>query len=541
MPSLDRLRFFALVTTVVIIGVATSCAPQSQDNEFGFYGSTQTSGGVGMSAPESRGEAFGMDSVAVGQPPSPTLGKASGGANAPSGLASSDDGSLADANQSRLIVRTADLTIEVADVPQSLDAIAALAGEFDGWVLTTQRSALHQGYISIRVPSIRLDDAILRLREMAVEVKAESSSARDVTEEFVDIQARVRNLEATEAKLLTLLERPGEIKDVLEVQREITGVREEIERLIARSNYLQQTAAFSLVNVNLQATPGEITIDAGIDRIIVEGESVRFRATFSPPEGMENFNYEWDFGDGSPITFGSRTAPTADEGTLTTVTVTHTYRDDEDSPFFVSVKITGTGDGGIAEGEDSAVVTVTAVPNIQVSAGTNKTIRAEERLTLSGTFTRPEGVVNLRYRWDFGDGLTPFEAQVDENVSTVTADHVYSIDRTNPYLVTLTITGETENGASVKANATVLIRVVPASRWFVAILDLDETARAAVRTLSGAAQAAVGFGIWAVVFSPLWIGLLVLLRFGARRWRSKTPRRPTPTQPLTPTDRSDTA
>ncbi|MDA1096376.1 MAG: DUF4349 domain-containing protein [Chloroflexi bacterium] len=493
-----------------------------------------------MSAPEFRGEAFGMDSVASNQPPSPTLGKASGGAIAPGGQAPSADGSPVDQTASRLIVRTADLTIEVADVPESMDAIAALAGELDGWVLTSQRSALHQGFISIRVPSTQLDEAIQRLRGMAVEVKAENSSARDVTEEFIDIQARVRNLEATEAKLLTLLERPGEIKDVLEVQREITRVREEIERLVARSNYLQQTAAFSLISVNLQATPGEIGIDAGIDRILVEGESVRFRATFTPPEGMEDFTYEWDFGDGSPITYGNRTAPTADEGTLTTVTVTHTYRDDEDSPFFVSVKITGTGEGGIAEGEDSVVVAVTAVPNIQVSAGNNKTVKADERLALAGTFTRPEGVINLTYRWDFGDGLSPIEATVDDNASTVTAEHIYSIDRTNPYTVTLTITGETENGASVKASDSLLVQVVPASRWFVAILDLDETARAAVRTLSGAAQAVVGFGIWAVVFSPLWIGLLVLLRFAGRRWRWNPRRRPSPTQPPAPTDGSGT-
>jgi hypothetical protein len=73
-----------------------------------------------------------------------------------------------------------------------------------------------------------------------------------VTEEFADTEARINNLKATEAQLLKLLERAEEMEDILVVQRELTGVREQIERLQGRLNVLERRSAFSTISVILR-------------------------------------------------------------------------------------------------------------------------------------------------------------------------------------------------------------------------------------------------------------------------------------------------
>ena len=120
----------------------------------------------------------------------------------------------------------------------------------DGWVVSTNRFEKHRGFISFRVPAEALDKATARLREMAVEVKAEVSDSRDVTDEYFDLRARLDNQEATEEALLKLLGRAETVEAALKVQQTLTGVQEEVERLQGKIKLLEETSAFSLVSVN---------------------------------------------------------------------------------------------------------------------------------------------------------------------------------------------------------------------------------------------------------------------------------------------------
>jgi hypothetical protein len=438
-----------------------------------------------------------------------------------------DSGDLGVDAQERLIVRNVAMTIVVPEVSSALDDVAAAAVERGGWIVSTFRTADHTALISFRIPAEQLDETVRYLRDLATDVESETSTSRDVTEEFVDISARITNLEATEVQLRALLEREGDIEQILAVQQELTAVRGEIERFTGRKRLLEETAAFSLVTVTLEAEPSEITVDAGTDRVLVEGEIVRFRTEFTAPEGIEEFTYEWDFGDGTPVMRGFSTAPTDEDGTRTTATVVHTYRDEQDSPFFAAFSITGTGDAGISEGEDTVQVIVTSVPNIQISAGNDLAVTVGERVTFTGSFTRPEGVTNLKFRWDFGDGLAPLESEAADGATTIEAEHEYSIDRFDAYIATLSVTGETEHGAEVRADDVVRVRVTPASVWSETVVDLGETARAATRALSAAGQGAVGVGIWVIIFSPGWIGLIALGVFVNRRRPRRGPNPPT--------------
>ena len=216
--------------------------------------------------------------------------------------------------QRRIIVRTVEMALEVPDVAESVDAIGDMTEELGGWVVSSDRSRRHRGSVSVRVPAERLDEAIERLRGMASEVNAEVSTSRDVTDEYIDTTARLKNLKATESALIALLGRTGEVDDLLKVQQELTRVLEQMEQLQGRIKFLEQTSAYSLINVVLELEAVEMPIDAGPEKTFSVGQVARFRASFRPPEGIEEFQYKWDFGDGSDPVFGTRTAPALEAG-----------------------------------------------------------------------------------------------------------------------------------------------------------------------------------------------------------------------------------
>ena len=306
--------------------------------------------------------------------------------------------------QQRIIIRTVDMQLTVSDVATAVDEVAALAGSSGGWVVGSDRSARHGGYIAIRVPAGSLDATIQRLRGLALKVDSEVSTSQDVTDEYVDIQSRLKGLRATEDRLLEIMQQADSVKDALSVQLELSNLQTRIEQIEGRIKYLEQTSAYSLVNVGLRASPASLPVDAGPDKTFAVGATARFRATFQPPTGIDSFSWRWDFGDGSRQVEGSASAPTSNTGERITATVTHTYRDEQDSPYIVELELTGTGESGLAEGSDTFIATVIKTPEIAVFAGESQVAEEDEEIAFNGSFTRPEGLRDFRYRWDFGDG-----------------------------------------------------------------------------------------------------------------------------------------
>jgi hypothetical protein len=154
--------------------------------------------------------------------------------------------------EERLIVRTASLSLVVDDLSDTLGQIEALAGQLEGYVVSSFRHEDKSASISIRVPAGQFSQVMSELRGMAVRVEQESSQARDVTEEFVDLESRLRNLEASEEQLLTFLERTEKLEDVVAVFRELSSVRERIEVTKGRMQYLERTSALALINISLR-------------------------------------------------------------------------------------------------------------------------------------------------------------------------------------------------------------------------------------------------------------------------------------------------
>ena len=431
----------------------------------------------------------------------------------------STDEEAALVSQRRIIVRTADLSLVVDDVSGAIDEVSRMAESMGGWVVSSDRSTKHSGFVSVRVPAESLEETIDELRELAVEVQSEVTTSKDVTDEYVDTTARLTNMQATQAALIRLLERAEKVEDALKVQNELTRVQEEIERLQGRIKFLEQTSAFSLVNVRLSLASVDMGVDAGADRTVSVGRVARFRATFEPPEGMEEFNYTWDFGDGNRIT-ETRTAPTVDEGKRVTATVTHVYGDDRDSPFIVGIEITGFGDEGLADGSDTVIVTVTKIPSIEVFAGESMTVESGRSIDLDGSFTRPEGLTDLVYRWDFGDGTAPVTEAVAEGATRAVTAHAYADSRPFPYTVTLTVTGQSDAG-EIEGSSSLNVYVIESEAWVLSGWSPLDTWKLATRSLSGVGVVVGTALIFAAIFSPVWliaIGAWIFLR---RRRRAR--------------------
>jgi hypothetical protein len=424
------------------------------------------------------------------------------------------------ATQRRIIIYTVDMTLEVVDVAASLDTVGALAQQMGGWVVSTSRAEKHRGFIAVRVPADRLDEVVGRLRGIAAEVVSEVSSSRDVTDEYVDLTSRLGNLQAAEAALLRLFDRAQTVEEALEVRRTLTDVQGEIEVLKGRIAFLEQTSAFSLVNVTMVLEPQDMEVDAGGEQVAGVGHPVTFRAFFKPPEGIKDFTFTWDFGDASPTVFNDRTAPTAEEGVRVTAPVKHFYEDDQGSPFFAEVTITGTGDSGLVEGKASVIVTISEIPVIEVFAGDHIRVEEDEEANFEGSFTRPEGVSDLKFTWTFGDGSTPVSGDVEPGVTTAATSHAYADHRPVSYTATLTVTGKTDSG-DVEASDSVTVRVAEKEGYVIGGWSVGGTGKDAVRALSAVGAGLVILAVWLAIFSPVWIvALAVGLFFWRRRGRS---------------------
>ncbi len=169
----------------------------------------------------------------------------------------SDDGidsMSSDVDVERLIIRNGRLTLEVEEVGEAMDKVTDIAAITGGYVVSSYKYENEEGVsgeISIRIPSERFDEAFDRLHQIAETVPYEHTDSRDVTEEYVDLQARLNNLEATELQYLELMKKAETVDEMLQVQREISNVRGWIEQLQGRMNYLERVTEMALIDVSL--------------------------------------------------------------------------------------------------------------------------------------------------------------------------------------------------------------------------------------------------------------------------------------------------
>lgn len=160
--------------------------------------------------------------------------------------------------EERMIIWTGDISLVVKDAGESLEKVEAIAKDLGGYVVNSsswyQEEQL-QARLTIRVPAEEFDTAVARLKDLAIRVESRNVSTQDVTEEYTDLDSRLRNLEATETELLELLtevrERTRKAEDVLAVHRELSNIRGQIEQVKGRMQYLEKMTAMATINIEL--------------------------------------------------------------------------------------------------------------------------------------------------------------------------------------------------------------------------------------------------------------------------------------------------
>jgi len=206
---------------------------------------------------------------------------AKGGA-APVELPAAD--SFAAAANQQMIIRTVNITMLVDDVDRASQDIVTLVANYKGYVSSS--NLWHEGErtyanITLRVPAESLDALLAELRSKAVRVDSESISTQDVSQEYVDLDSRLRNLEATEQELLQVLdniyEKSYKAEDVLSVYRELTTIRGEIEQIKGRQQYLENLTALATVQVSLQpvATPPSVVEEGKFNPMVIINTALR--------------------------------------------------------------------------------------------------------------------------------------------------------------------------------------------------------------------------------------------------------------------------
>ena len=175
---------------------------------------------------------------------------------------SDEEASAAPASRSALsippvgpsVIKTATLEVEVPydGFQDAFRSVVAVAQKKGGFVLssTTSGDDARRGSITLRVPAETFESALNEISSLG-EVGAENISADDVSEEFIDLEARLRNLKSQETVILGLMEQATTIPETINVQDELTRVQLDIEQLRGRLRYLEDQTALSTISVNM--------------------------------------------------------------------------------------------------------------------------------------------------------------------------------------------------------------------------------------------------------------------------------------------------
>lgn len=206
-----------------------------------------------------------------------------------------DDAAFLDGEQQvqleRLIIRTGTLSIEAEDTLETQEAIEDIVDRFadEGAFVVSSNESGGTGdrqpsiSMSIRIPSSEFDDVMDEIADLALEVNFRDQSGQDVTEEFVDLSARIESLEAARDRLLEIIQEAQTTEDLLLAEQQLTQREAEIESLKGRAQFLQESARLSSITVSIDP----FILNQPIDNRWRPSETVR-RALENFVEGVQD-------------------------------------------------------------------------------------------------------------------------------------------------------------------------------------------------------------------------------------------------------------
>ena len=167
---------------------------------------------------------------------------------------------------SHMIIKNGDIKLLVEDTDIAIDRATQIIGDMGGYIISSR--VWYQPYydgenykyatISIGVPVDQFERSLSRLRGLAVKVLDETASGEDVTNQFVDLQSQVTNLEATRDRIKSFLDDAKTVDEALRINAELANVEAQIEQIKGQINYLQDRSAYSTITVNFEPVLPEL-------------------------------------------------------------------------------------------------------------------------------------------------------------------------------------------------------------------------------------------------------------------------------------------
>ena len=261
-----RRMSIAMSVLVIVVLLVSACAPAATPVPSSVQREAVASSGAAPVAP-----------AAAPAPPA-AGGSTSDGVNAT--IKNPSSASPYQAN--RMIIKNGEMSLMVTSTDRAIDLVTGVAVDSGGYIVSA-KTWVQDGYkyatINMGVPSDQFEAVQRQLRTLAIEVLIDTSSGQDVSDEYVDLQSELTNLEATRARIREFLDKATKVEEALQVNAQLTEIEGQIGQVKGRMQYLKDRSAFSTMLVNIEqqrptptpyptATPtywqpGETLSDAG--------------------------------------------------------------------------------------------------------------------------------------------------------------------------------------------------------------------------------------------------------------------------------------
>lgn len=170
------------------------------------------------------------------------------------------------ANTMHMIIKSAEIKLLVESTDNAIDRATQVVGDAGGYIISSR--VWYQPYyngenykyatITIGIPAQQFERTLSRLRGLSVEVLDETASGEDVTDQFVDLQSQLTNLEATRERIKSFLADAKSVDEALRINAELTEIERQIEEIKGRMNYLQDRSSYSTITINFEPVLPEI-------------------------------------------------------------------------------------------------------------------------------------------------------------------------------------------------------------------------------------------------------------------------------------------
>ncbi|MFA5985780.1 MAG: DUF4349 domain-containing protein [Parcubacteria group bacterium] len=244
---MERLKKYLVILVVAIVVLAAIITALRMTSN-----SRPSNNTVGVT------KGFGAPGVTRSSAPMDTVMSATSGRDSMEGIAVGEMAPMADVESvpiEKKEIKNGSLTMRVNDVDRAVEQMTAVATEHKGEVYSSNfyqdTQDIKSGTVEVRVPVDQFGSTFEALKKVATVVVGESTSGQDVTLAYRDLQARLKNKQAEEQSFLKILEQSGKLSDVIDVTREVSRVRGEIEQLQAQITYMESQTDYATITISV--------------------------------------------------------------------------------------------------------------------------------------------------------------------------------------------------------------------------------------------------------------------------------------------------